>query len=54
MTVTYGDIAEQQADIVRLLLHEIHGPLSSGRFIRVAVGVQLSGALTTVLASLPR
>lgn len=34
MTVTYGDIAEQQADIVRLLLHHIHAPLSEGHFIR--------------------
>ncbi|MCW5249147.1 hypothetical protein [Streptomyces sp. SHP 1-2] len=34
MTLTYDDIAEQQADIVRLLLHHIHAPLPDGRFIR--------------------
>lgn len=34
MTLTYDDIAEQQADVVRLLLHHIHAPLADGRFIR--------------------
>ncbi|MDP9608421.1 hypothetical protein ACFV4E_24265 [Streptomyces hygroscopicus] len=34
MALTYDDIAEQQADIVRLLLHHIHAPLPDGRFIR--------------------
>ncbi|WP_309055165.1 hypothetical protein [Streptomyces sp.] len=34
MTPTYDDIAEQQADIVRLLLHHVHAPLPDGRFIR--------------------
>ncbi|MPY60104.1 hypothetical protein [Streptomyces spongiae] len=34
MTLTYDDIAEQQADIVRLLLHHIHAPLPDGWFIR--------------------
>ncbi|WP_405999992.1 hypothetical protein [Streptomyces sp. NBC_00829] len=34
MTLTYDDIAEQQADIARLLLHHIHAPLADGRFIR--------------------
>ncbi|MFJ6988461.1 MULTISPECIES: hypothetical protein [unclassified Streptomyces] len=34
MTPTYSDIAEQQAEIVRLLLHHLHAPLPDGRFIR--------------------
>jgi hypothetical protein len=34
VTLTYDDIVEQQADIVRLLLHHIHTPLPDGWFIR--------------------
>jgi hypothetical protein len=34
VALTYDDIAEQQADIARLLLHHIHAPLPDGRFIR--------------------
>ncbi|MFJ5105428.1 hypothetical protein [Streptomyces sp. NPDC088554] len=34
MTLAYGDIAEQQADITRLLLHHIQAPLPNARFIR--------------------
>ncbi|MEU7278839.1 hypothetical protein AB0A69_08705 [Streptomyces sp. NPDC045431] len=34
MTPPYEDIAAQQADIARLLLHHIHAPLPDGCFIR--------------------
>ena len=30
----HGDVAEQQADITRLLLHHIHAPLPDAQFIR--------------------
>ncbi|MGI5401326.1 hypothetical protein ACQEVG_18130 [Streptomyces sp. CA-135486] len=34
MTSMHEEIAEQQADITRLLLHHIHAPLPGGQFIR--------------------
>ncbi|QKV90376.1 hypothetical protein HUT19_41155 [Streptomyces sp. NA02950] len=55
MTFEPDDIAEQQADITRLLLHHFHMPLPGGQFIRGILPAPLrSEAIQVVTGPLPR
>lgn len=49
MTSTHDEIAEQQADITRLLLHHVHAPVTGTHFIRGVLPAPASSAVIRIV-----